>query len=386
MPNLGIKHFQTVLLVSLATVYSAMADKPLSAADVDAVRDTDASSKIVLKAGESCEIIFDRLEYKRKHSALPQVSLILHKGMSDLEPGQYFTFQAYSNTFDEKPFLVGGAPCQSSSMVSESNGNAWQDRQGALRITAVSGTIAFSNIEVTVNTGKETYSSNICITGKTKINKGVDVSKTKIPKKLKLSPRWCGKPLKLPVHSYVRKSVEEKCYCELCKETNTSLLLDQKQTDYSAGLGARAHAGRGFWQSFMPSVNGTLERIDLAFFGDMIGQGVLTVYSGEGIAGKKLYSSKVRVTANDNAIWNSYTMTLPVLAQKKYTFHFTPNPEKMPDPYGVCAGNAKVKTPQDSKTSKLLYDRGVFATIDPSGEYKSDTMSAVFRTYVRPEK
>jgi hypothetical protein len=150
-----------------------------------------------------------------------------------------------------------------------------------------------------------------------------------------------------------------------------SPILDQRQLTYSAGLSARTLPGYAVWQSFTPSISGTLTAIDMGFFNDMSGTGQLQVLSGDGSGGPVLETLTVSVQGltRPEVTWNTWTVSVPVSAGSVYTFRFTPDATTLPDPYGVALGD--------------LYPRGVLGLDDPSGTYR--TMSdMVFRTFVTP--
>ena len=119
---------------------------------------------VTLQEGESYDFVFDRLDYQGKQSILPQVVLYLGKGVGQIRQDQHFTFQLFSNNFTERPFATGTDPIVSRSMVSSAHGNAWQDMQGALRLTVTSGTITFSSLWIKVYTGTEVYQSTFRLT------------------------------------------------------------------------------------------------------------------------------------------------------------------------------------------------------------------------------
>ena len=152
-------------------------------------------------------------------------------------------------------------------------------------------------------------------------------------------------------------------------------VVDQAQLVYNGGLSARTLPGYSHWQSFTAGITGQLVQIDIGFFNDMCGDGTLAVYSGEGTRGERLYSGPATVTADGvgRLSWNCYLLRVAVTAGRKYTFHFTPNAQTMPDPYGVCIG-----------AGTSLYPRGIFTHVDPSGEY-ADVHQSVFRTHVIPD-
>src|SRR5215472_6102283 len=69
--------------------------------------------------------------------------------------------------------------------------------------------------------------------------------------------------------------------------------LDQEQLLYNGGMSARTLPGYTVWQSFTAGVSGTLTQIDMGFFNNMSGDGVLRVYVGSGTAGAVLQTLNV---------------------------------------------------------------------------------------------
>jgi hypothetical protein len=148
--------------------------------------------------------------------------------------------------------------------------------------------------------------------------------------------------------------------------------LDQQQRVYDGGTSARTLPGYTVWQSFTPSVSGTLTEIDMGFFNEMSGSGQLQVLSGDGTAGPVLQTLTVPVLGitRPGVTWNEWTVSVPVFAGSLYTFKFTPDAATLPDPYGVAIGAGNP------------YARGVMGLDDPSGSYRTD-FDLVFRTFVR---
>ena len=149
-------------------------------------------------------------------------------------------------------------------------------------------------------------------------------------------------------------------------------VLDQQQLVYDGGTSARTLPGYSVWQSFTPSVSGTLTEIDMGFFNDMSGSGQLQILLGDGSAGPVLQTLTVPVLGitQPEVTWNSWVVSVPVTAGSLYTFRFTPNAATLPDPYGVAIGAGNP------------YTRGVMGLDDPSGSYRTD-FDLVFRTFVR---
>jgi len=149
-------------------------------------------------------------------------------------------------------------------------------------------------------------------------------------------------------------------------------VLDQQQLVYDGGTSARALPGYSVWQSFTPSVSGTLSEIDMGFFNDMSGSGRLDILSGDGTAGKVLQTLTVPVVGitQPNVTWNQWMVRVRVTAGSVYTFKLTPDAATLPDPYGVAIGAGNP------------YLGGVMGLDDPSGSYRTD-FDVVFRTFVR---
>lgn len=112
-------------------------------------------------------------------------------------------------------------------------------------------------------------------------------------------------------------------------------IIDQSQTNYTAGTSERNLPGYFFWQSFTAGITGTLTQIDIGFFGYINGVGTLIVYSGNGINGIVLYSNTVNVYCSNipNAQTLSFAVNAAITAGMQYTFKFTPG-AGIPDPYG----------------------------------------------------
>ena len=147
--------------------------------------------------------------------------------------------------------------------------------------------------------------------------------------------------------------------------------LDQEQLLYNGGMSARTLPGYTVWQSFTAGLSGTLTQIDMGFFNDMSGDGVLRIYSGSGTAGALLQMQSVPVVGvtQPQVTWNSWAVGVPVTTGLEYTFELTPNSLTLPDPYGVCLGDPNP------------YPGGELGLNDPSGSYETN-FDAVFRTWV----
>lgn len=149
--------------------------------------------------------------------------------------------------------------------------------------------------------------------------------------------------------------------------------LDQQQLRYDGGRSARTLPGYTVWQSFTPSVTGTLTAIGMGFFNAMSGDGQLQIFSGEGTTGTVLQTLVVPVFGRTQkaVTWNTWAVSVPVQAGQLYTFRLNPNATTLPDPYGVAIGAGNP------------YLDGVLGSEDPSGSHCGD-FDAVFRIYVKP--
>ncbi len=154
-------------------------------------------------------------------------------------------------------------------------------------------------------------------------------------------------------------------------ESRADQILDQEQLLYNGGTSARTLPGYTVWQSITAGITGSLSQIDMGFFNDMSGDGMLRIYSGEGTTGSLLQELAVPVVGitQQEVTWNSWAVNVSIEQGSQYTFELTPNPMTLPDPYGVAIG-----TPNP-------YANGVFGLNDPSGSYTTN-FDAVFRTYV----
>lgn len=151
-------------------------------------------------------------------------------------------------------------------------------------------------------------------------------------------------------------------------------ILDQEQDIMTAGKSARTIEERSFWQSFTASINGTMDRIDIGFFNTIDGYATLDIYSGQGTNGTLLSSDLISVVSTTSCpSWNRSPVNIVVTNGGVYTFHFMPDPETMPDPYGLCVGGPP-----------SIYSRGICGFIDPSGLY-TNIYQSLFKTYVIPE-
>ena len=160
--------------------------------------------------------------------------------------------------------------------------------------------------------------------------------------------------------------------CSGKDSTGPRAILDQQQLVYNGGTSARTLSGYTVWQSFTPSISGTLTEIDMGFFNDMSGSGQLRILSGDGTAGSILQTLTVPVLGitQPGVTWNAWAVSVSVTAGSFYTFNFTPDAATLPDPYGVAVGAGNP------------YPRGVMGLDDPSGSYRTD-FDLVFRTFVK---
>jgi hypothetical protein len=146
---------------------------------------------------------------------------------------------------------------------------------------------------------------------------------------------------------------------------------DQAQLVYDGGTSARTLPGYTIWQSFTPSVTGRLCRLEMGFFNDMSGEGLLEIREGEGTSGTVLQSLVVPVVGvtGGGATMNAWAIDVAVTAGSLYTFELTPDAATLPDPYGVAIGAGDP------------YPRGVMGIDDPSGSYPTP-FDTNFRAHV----
>jgi len=111
-------------------------------------------TELTLGPAESHEFVFHRLNYQGPADVLPQVMVYLGKGQDQIEAGQHFRVELFADHFGQAPFATITPPCVS---ISIAEPPAWQDHQGALRLTVITGTIRFTTISVEVYTGSELY-------------------------------------------------------------------------------------------------------------------------------------------------------------------------------------------------------------------------------------
>ena len=144
-----------------------------------------------------------------------------------------------------------------------------------------------------------------------------------------------------------------------------SQTLDQSQLLYQGTHSARNLPAFSTWQSFTPSLSGTLSQIDQGFANPMSGTATLKIYSGTGVLGTELFSSGITI-AGTGVFWSSFTISppLPVIAEQVYTFEIIPNQGGgLPDPFAI-----QIAGPVDS------YTRGQ-SSFNATWDY-------VFRTFV----
>jgi hypothetical protein len=149
------------------------------------------------------------------------------------------------------------------------------------------------------------------------------------------------------------------------------VILDQEQVRHNADLSARTLPGYTVWQSFTAGKTGTLVHIDMGCYNGKSGAGELRIYEGAGTSGEVLQALKVNMVGvvQLEETWTRWSVNVPIVAGRRYTFEFKPDPKTLPDPYGVALGS------QDP------YPSGRFGVNDPSGSYASD-FDAQFRTWV----
>jgi hypothetical protein len=159
--------------------------------------------------------------------------------------------------------------------------------------------------------------------------------------------------------------------CANAGNAYAQVVLDQQQLIYDGGLSARTLPSYTVWQSFTAGLTGPLVEIDMGFFNDMSGNGTLRIYAGEGTTGAVLQTLNVPVVGitQPPVTWDNWTVNVPVVAGQIYTFELTPNPQTLPDPYGVAIGASNP------------YPRGVLGLNDPSGS-QTTSFDTVFRTFV----
>jgi hypothetical protein len=123
--------------------------------------------------------------------------------------------------------------------------------------------------------------------------------------------------------------------------------LDQSQTAYDGGTGARTIDNKSYYQTFTSGKTGILSRINMGFFATCCpyktwsGTALLRIYKGEGVRGNLLSSSTVSAVTNAEKITvNSWKVKAPVVAGQKYTFNFKPL-KGVPDPYGIAVGDER---------------------------------------------
>ena len=154
-------------------------------------------------------------------------------------------------------------------------------------------------------------------------------------------------------------------------EPPSAAVLDQQQLVYNGGASARTLPGYYIWQSFTPGISGTLTQIDMGFFNDMSGSGLLEIFAGQGTTGQLLQALTVPVIGitQTPVTWNAWMVDVPVTAGSVYTFKFTPDAATLPDPYGVAIGAGNP------------YPGGGMGFGDPTN-FEPD-LDMVFRTFVR---
>jgi hypothetical protein len=149
------------------------------------------------------------------------------------------------------------------------------------------------------------------------------------------------------------------------------VIMDQEQVQHNGALSARTLPGYTIWQSFTAGRTGTLVHIDMGFLNDMAGVGELRIYEGAGTSGELLQARMVNVVAFDRGgmTWNRWSVKVPVVGGRRYTFELKPDRKSLPDPY-VAATD-----------SRHPYSGGAFGLTDPAQSGATD-FNGVFRTWV----
>jgi hypothetical protein len=103
--------------------------------------------------------------------------------------------------------------------------------------------------------------------------------------------------------------------------------LDQQHTTYNVILGDTF-----IWQSFTPAASGLLTRLDVSIDAPFAGTpnaGILTIYEGEGTGGTVLSRQNIVVQPIDEFDqFQTFRLSVPVIAGQKYTFGFDGFPER----------------------------------------------------------
>lgn len=149
---------------------------------------------------------------------------------------------------------------------------------------------------------------------------------------------------------------------------NTTMIIDQEQTNYNGGMSALTGPDRSEFQTFIAGMTGTLVQIDMGFFNYISGVGVVNFYAGNGITGTLLNTQNVNVNCPSGNCMITFNENSPITAGNAYTFQFIPG-AGMPYPYGVQVQNPGT------------YNNGELFITDPSGTYPTG-MDMVFKTYV----
>jgi hypothetical protein len=156
--------------------------------------------------------------------------------------------------------------------------------------------------------------------------------------------------------------------------TEAQAVLDQSQLIYNGGLSARNIVGYVEGQSFMAGISGTLTEIDIGFFGDINGVGILNIYSGEGFNGPLLQTENVDVVCSNRDTIMHFAASVKVVAGQTYTFGFDPG-VGIPDPYGMQVGYL---TPYTSGHRVYSYNSG-------TTWYIAKDFCFVFKTFILPD-
>jgi hypothetical protein len=150
--------------------------------------------------------------------------------------------------------------------------------------------------------------------------------------------------------------------------------LDQSQLVYDGGMGARTIDNRSYYQTFTSGKTGTLSKIAMGFFADpghtWRGSALLRIYKDEGTGGSLLSSSTVSAMTNGQRVtMNSWNVSVPVVAGKKYTFDFK-QLKGVPDPFGIAV------------TTNNKYTAGAMGECIGNSCQKYNKFDLYFQTYV----
>jgi prepilin-type N-terminal cleavage/methylation domain-containing protein len=165
--------------------------------------------------------------------------------------------------------------------------------------------------------------------------------------------------------------------------------LDQSQTAYDGGTGARTIDNKSYYQTFTSGKTGILSRINMGFFATCCpyktwsGTALLRIYKGEGVRGNLLSSSTVSAITNAERItMNSWNVSVPVVAGQKYTFDFKPI-KGVPDPFGIAIGDHRYTNKYlDGFMNECYWFAGKQYCYQKWPSPKGPMFDMVFQTYV----